>query len=81
MSMTDTPEASSLTDRHTPGPWTIGKGRSIVGRPYWVSRDVSPRPSFSHYEQLLDENGALLTFETEDEARAAIAKATGRAAA
>lgn len=60
-----------------PGPWTICKGRTLVGRPYWVTRNVSPRPSFSHYEQLRDKDGVLLTFETEAEARAAIAKTQG----
>ena len=69
-----------MSARRTPGPWTVGKGRTLTGRPFYVWRDVSPRPSFSHYEQLREE-GSLLTFVTEEEARcAAIAKATGGAA-
>jgi hypothetical protein len=59
----------------TPSPWKIGKGWS--DRPYWIYRDVSPRPSFSHYEQLCDENGSLRTFTTEAQARAALAAALG----
>lgn len=79
--MTETdPTGASPSDRE-PGPWTVAKGRTLVGRPYWAYRDVSQRPSFSHYEQLRDENGAILTFETADEAEAAIDQATGRAAA
>ena len=69
-----------MSAQHTPGPWTVNKGRSLVGRPYAVVREVSPAPSFSHFEQLRDENGVLLTFETEDEARAAITKASGSGA-
>ena len=56
----------------SPGPWRIGKGRTLTGRPYWVWRDVSPRPSFSHYEQLRNPDGSLATFATEAEALAAI---------
>lgn len=69
-----------MSAKHTPGPWTVFNGRSLVGRPYWVARDVSERQSFSHWEQLRDENGALCTFETAVEAEDAIAKATGDAA-
>jgi hypothetical protein len=64
----------------TPWPWKVGIGRSLVGRPYYVCRDVSPRPSFTHFEQLRDENGALLCFETEVEALDTLAKAIGSAA-
>ncbi|BEP42089.1 hypothetical protein [Variovorax sp. V15] len=60
------------TESFTPGPWLVKKAtRTLTGRPYFVARDVSPRPSFSHFEQLRDENG-LRTFETAEEARAAI---------
>jgi len=54
------------------GPWSVSMLERPQLRPYFVARQLSE----SHWEQLRDETGAIARFETADEARAAIDKAT-----
>lgn len=64
---------------HTPWPWQVGKSNypQPGGRNFFVFRALLVDASNSHYDQIRDSNGALLRFESEEDARAAIAKATG----
>ena len=61
-----------------PGPWeAIKSSHPQCGGDWFVARNISPRPSFSHYEQLRDEDGRMVRFETKGGALDAIAKAAG----
>jgi len=78
--MTDMTKADFVgEEKHTPGPWTAYKASMPQLHGDWyAARNISPRPSFSHYEQMRDQEGQILMFKSELLARAAIAKATGQ---
>lgn len=63
-----------MTVANAPGTWEVRKLERPQARPFYVCRDISPGPSFSHWEQLQEEGGGCASFETEEEARSAIAK-------
>ena len=51
------------------GPWTAIQTRPQAGGLDWfVARDVSPRPSFTHWEQLRNSDGEIRKFATKQEA-------------
>jgi hypothetical protein len=72
--------ANSMSAQHTPGPWVVQMLTKPQPRRFHVARQVEDGTwSSPHWEQLRDADGACARFETSDDARAAIAKATGSA--
>lgn len=70
----------SASAEQTPGPWSVCRlSRRDQPRPFYVCRDISPRPALTHFEQLRAADGST-TFATETEATAVIAKSLGGAA-
>ncbi len=68
---------SMHTPELKPGPWTVQMLTKPQPRRFHVARQVEDGTwSSPHWEQLRDENGAVASFETSEDARAAIAAAT-----
>jgi hypothetical protein len=57
---------------HTPGPWQVKCLSKPQLRPYYAVRPCGP-----HWDQLRAIDGGIASFETKEEAEAAIANATG----
>lgn len=74
------PTETKARAAHTPGPWTCEMLSRPQLRPWFISRNTSPRNTFTHHEQLRDGAGGIARFETEAETRAALDRATGVAA-
>jgi hypothetical protein len=62
-----------------PGLWKVGKLEKPQLLRFYVYRDISPSPTFTHFEQLQCADGGCARFETEEEALAAIAPAPQQA--
>lgn len=70
-----------MSSKRAPGPWEVIKSSKPQAAGDWIiARNVSVRPSFSHYEQMRDAEGEIIRFATEQHARVAIASTTGSAA-